>query len=100
MSPVLIVTMLAMLLGTQPITTDLYLPALPGLATELGSPMTRTQLTLSALLFAFGISQLFLGPVADRFAGTNNRTSAATAATWNATLAASAHGGQRGGRGS
>ena len=56
-----------MLLGIQPITTDLYLPALPGLAAELGSPMTRTQLTLSALLFAFGFSQLFLGPIADRF---------------------------------
>jgi DHA1 family bicyclomycin/chloramphenicol resistance-like MFS transporter len=67
MSPALIVGVLAMLLGTQPITTDLYLPTLPGLATELGAPMTRTQLTLSALLFAFGISQLFLGPVADRF---------------------------------
>jgi len=67
MSPALIVTVLAMLLGIQPITTDLYLPALPGLAAELGSPMTRTQLTLSALLFAFGFSQLFLGPIADRF---------------------------------
>ena len=67
MSPVLVVSVLAMLLGVQPITTDLYLPALPGLAAELGSPMTRTQLTLSALLFAFGLSQLFLGPIADRF---------------------------------
>lgn len=67
MSPLLIVALLAMLLGIQPITTDLYLPTLPGLAAELGSPMTRTQLTLSALLFAFGLSQLFLGPVADRF---------------------------------
>jgi DHA1 family bicyclomycin/chloramphenicol resistance-like MFS transporter len=67
MSPLLIVCVLAMLLGIQPITTDLYLPTLPGLATELGSPMTRTQLTLSVLLFAFGGSQLVLGPVADRF---------------------------------
>ena len=67
MSPLLIVTVLAMLLGIQPITTDLYLPALPGLAAELASPMARTQLTLSALLFTFGGSQLVLGPVADRF---------------------------------
>ncbi len=67
MSPLLVVSVLAMLLGIQPITTDLYLPTLPALAAELGSPMTRTQLTLSALLFAFGLSQLFLGPVADRF---------------------------------
>jgi DHA1 family bicyclomycin/chloramphenicol resistance-like MFS transporter len=67
MSPQLIVTLLALLLGTQPITTDLYLPSLPGLATELKSPMGSTQLTLSALLFAFGLSQLLLGPMADRF---------------------------------
>jgi DHA1 family bicyclomycin/chloramphenicol resistance-like MFS transporter len=67
MGPGLIVTLLALLLGTQPITTDLYLPALPGLAADLKSPMGSTQLTLSALLFAFGFSQLLLGPTADRF---------------------------------
>lgn len=67
MSPLLIVTLMALLLGVQPITTDLYLPALPGLAADLQSPMSRTQLTLSALLFAFGFSQLLLGPTADRF---------------------------------
>jgi len=67
MGSALIVTLLALLLGTQPITTDLYLPALPGLAADLNSPMSRTQLTLSALLFAFGFSQLLLGPMADRF---------------------------------
>jgi DHA1 family bicyclomycin/chloramphenicol resistance-like MFS transporter len=67
MSPALIVTLLALLLGTQPIATDLYLPTLPGLAAELKSPMGHTQATLSALLFAFGFSQLLLGPAADRF---------------------------------
>jgi DHA1 family bicyclomycin/chloramphenicol resistance-like MFS transporter len=67
MSPGLIVTLLALLLGTQPIATDLYLPALPGLAADLKSPMGSTQLTLSALLFAFGLGQLLLGPAADRF---------------------------------
>ena len=67
MSPGLIVTLLALLLGTQPIATDLYLPTLPGLAADLKSPMGSTQLTLSALLFAFGFSQLLLGPMADRF---------------------------------
>ena len=67
MGPLFVVSVLAMLLGIQPITTDLYLPTLPALAAELGAPMTRTQLTLSALLFAFGLSQLFLGPAADRF---------------------------------
>ena len=67
MSPLLIVVLLALLLGVQPIATDLYLPALPGLAADLRSPMSRTQATLSALIFAFGLSQLLLGPAADRF---------------------------------
>ena len=61
MSPGLIVTLLALLLGTQPIATDLYLPTLPGLAADLKSPMGSTQLTLSALLFAFGFSQQLAG---------------------------------------
>ncbi len=67
MSPLLIVTLLALLLGVQPITTDLYLPALPGLAAELHAGIGGAQATLSALIFAFGLSQLLLGPAADRF---------------------------------
>lgn len=63
----LIVTLLALLLGVQPITTDLYLPSLPGLAADLHAPLAAVQATLSALLFAFGGSQLLLGPAADRF---------------------------------
>ncbi len=65
-SGVVIVVSLALLLGLQPITTDLYLPALPALAADLGSPMTRTQLTLSALMLSFGVAQMLLGPLADR----------------------------------
>ena len=66
MSPALIVLTLALLLGIQPITTDLYLPALPGLTQELGASMAGAQLTLTALLLAFGASQLFWGPLSDR----------------------------------
>ncbi len=67
MSPVLIVVVLSTLLGLQPITTDLYLPALPALTESFAAPMTHAQLTLSALLLAFGISQLVWGPLSDRF---------------------------------
>jgi DHA1 family bicyclomycin/chloramphenicol resistance-like MFS transporter len=58
---------LALLLGLQPILTDLYLPALPHLARDLDAPMSATQLTMAALILAFGLSQLVWGPVADRF---------------------------------
>jgi len=58
---------LALLLGLQPVMTDLYLPALPLLAREFAAPMSATQLTMSALILAFGLSQLVWGPVADRY---------------------------------
>jgi len=67
MPAALIVLTLSLLLGIQPITTDLYLPALPGLTQELGATMPQAQLTLTALLLAFGVSQLFWGPLSDRF---------------------------------
>jgi MFS transporter, DHA1 family, multidrug resistance protein len=67
MSPGLVVLTLSMLLGIQPVTTDLYLPALPAMTTSFGAPTSQAQLTLSALLLAFGCSQLVWGPLSDRF---------------------------------
>ena len=57
---------LALLLGLQPITTDLYLPALPALTRDLAAPIASAQLTMAALILAFGIAQMVWGPVADR----------------------------------
>jgi len=67
MAPGLVVLLLALLLGIQPITTDLYLPALPALTVELGAHVGQGQLTLTALLLCFGLSQLVFGPLSDRF---------------------------------
>jgi DHA1 family bicyclomycin/chloramphenicol resistance-like MFS transporter len=67
LAPHLAALALALLLGLQPITTDLYLPALPALAADLGAGMASVQLTMSGLILAFGIAQLAWGPVADRF---------------------------------
>jgi MFS transporter, DHA1 family, multidrug resistance protein len=67
LSPGLVVLTLSLLLGIQPVTTDLYLPALPAMTTSLGAPTSQAQLTLSALLLAFGCSQLVWGPLSDRF---------------------------------
>lgn len=58
---------LTLLLGLQPVITDLYLPALPLLARDLAAPMSAVQLTMSALILAFGLSQLVWGPLSDRF---------------------------------
>lgn len=65
--PGLAVLLLALLMSIQPVTTDLYLPALPALTRSLGAPVSAGQLTLSALLLAFGSSQLLWGPLSDRF---------------------------------
>jgi len=63
----LVVVILAMLLGLQPITTDLYLPALPAMTSSFSASMSQAQLTLSAMLLAFGVSQMIWGPLSDRF---------------------------------
>ena len=63
----LIVLLLALLLGLQPVTSDLYLPALPVITEGFGASMGQAQLTLTALLLAFGLSQLVWGPMSDRF---------------------------------
>jgi DHA1 family bicyclomycin/chloramphenicol resistance-like MFS transporter len=62
-----VVVILAMLLGIQPITTDLYLPALPAMTSSFSASLSQAQLTLSALLLAFGVSQMIWGPLSDRF---------------------------------
>jgi MFS transporter, DHA1 family, multidrug resistance protein len=66
-NPALAALAIALLLGLQPVTTDLYLPALPSLASALGAPMAAAQLTMSLVLLAFGIGQLVMGPLSDRF---------------------------------
>ena len=67
MSPFLVVAMLSLMLGMQAVTTDLYLPALPALTQGFGAKMSPAQLTLTAMLLSFGMSQLAWGPLSDRF---------------------------------
>jgi DHA1 family bicyclomycin/chloramphenicol resistance-like MFS transporter len=67
MSRHLVVALLALLLGLQAVTTDLYLPTLPAIRDSLGASMGEVQLTLTALLLAFGLSQLVWGPLSDRY---------------------------------
>lgn len=49
-----------------PFGTDMYLPAMPQLAAELGAGDVETQLTLVAYLVGLGGGQLFWGPLSDR----------------------------------
>jgi DHA1 family bicyclomycin/chloramphenicol resistance-like MFS transporter len=67
LTPAVAALAIALLLGLQPVTTDLYLPALPLLARQLHASMADTQLTMSMVLLCFGVGQLVLGPMSDRF---------------------------------
>jgi len=67
MPAAVVVAILTLLLGIQPVTTDLYLPALPTLQRDLGASVGGAQATLSTLIICFGFGQLLCGPLADRF---------------------------------
>lgn len=60
---------LAIILGLMscvgPFAIDMYLPALPTIAQDLGVGETHVQATITSYFFAFGIAQLFYGPWAD-----------------------------------
>jgi DHA1 family bicyclomycin/chloramphenicol resistance-like MFS transporter len=59
--------LLTTLVALGPLSTDLYLPALPTLARVFGSDAAGVQLTLSVFLAGFAVGQLFYGPLSDRF---------------------------------
>lgn len=49
-----------------PISTDLYLPTLPGLGRDLGASDSLAQLTMSACMVGLALGQLVAGPLSDR----------------------------------
>ena len=59
--------LLAFMTAMGPISTDLYVPALPQLATEFGVTPARVQWTLSSYLMGFAVGQLAYGPLSDKY---------------------------------
>jgi DHA1 family bicyclomycin/chloramphenicol resistance-like MFS transporter len=56
---------LGLLAAVGPFAIDMYLPALPTIAEDLGASTAATQMTLTAFFVGFGLSQLAYGPVTD-----------------------------------
>jgi MFS transporter, DHA1 family, multidrug resistance protein len=56
---------LGLLAAIGPFAIDMYLPALPTIAADLGASTAATQMTLMAFFIAFGICQVVYGPVSD-----------------------------------
>ncbi len=48
-----------------PLSMDLYLPAFPALAADLGASQAAVQLTLTADVIGLVVGQLILGPISD-----------------------------------
>lgn len=50
-----------------PMAIDLYLPAFPNVALDLGVSVSSVPLTLTAAMLGLGLGQLVYGPLSDRF---------------------------------
>jgi DHA1 family bicyclomycin/chloramphenicol resistance-like MFS transporter len=50
-----------------PLSLDMYLPAFPAIAADLGTGASQVQLTLTSCLIGLAVGQLIAGPLSDRF---------------------------------
>jgi len=62
-----IVVLLGSLTAFAPMSIDMYLPALPGIASGLATDIGSVQLTLSSFFLGFALGQALYGPITDRF---------------------------------
>ena len=62
-----LVLFIAMMNMFIPLSTDLYLPALPSMSEIWGVPSTLTNLTLVAFFFFYALGTLFWGPMSDKY---------------------------------
>lgn len=62
-----IFVLLIVLVAFGPLSTDVYLPALPGIGRAFATDAATVQLTLSVFLVGFALGMLAYGPLSDRF---------------------------------
>ena len=67
MTPTTLLWLVTGCLMLQPLSTDLYLATLPGMAADFGVAAADVQHTLSLFVIGFGTAQLVSGPLSDRF---------------------------------
>lgn len=58
---------LGIMTAMAPLSTDMYLPALPEMSVDFGISASLTQLTLTMTMFGMALGQMFMGPLSDRF---------------------------------
>lgn len=62
-----LILLLVLLVLFSPLAIDIYLPAIPQMAEQLGAEVTLMQGTITWFLFSMGLGQLLVGPLADRY---------------------------------
>ena len=62
-----LIALIALLSAFVPLSTDLYLPALPGMSEYFGAPVDLTNLTLILFFVFFSLGMLFWGPLSDKY---------------------------------
>lgn len=60
-----LVLVLGLLVALGPLTIDLYLPALPQVATDLRASDAAVQFTLTGIMLGLAVGQLLIGPASD-----------------------------------
>lgn len=61
-----IILLLAPFVLALPVAMDIYVPALPSIATLFQVSAGKMQLTLAVFMFTAGLMQLFIGPLSDQ----------------------------------
>lgn len=63
----LTILILGLLTAFGPLSIDMYLPALPGIAKDFAVPLSSVQLSLASFLVGIALGQIFYGPITDRY---------------------------------
>ncbi len=63
---VMVIVVLTTLSAIGPLATDMYIPAFPEVAGELGTTASRMQLTITAFFLGTASGQIVAGPLSDR----------------------------------
>ena len=67
LGPGAFLALIVVLAAFPPMSTDMYLPALPEMVDELGTTEAVMNMTLYGFMFSMAVSILILGPVSDKF---------------------------------
>lgn len=67
----ILIAILLLITTVGQIAVDIYLPSMPNMQLALGTTKDLIQITLSVYTIGFGVSQIFYGPLSDRYGRRN-----------------------------